>query len=41
MTVSSIIAEPMDVHHLYPKKEKEEKVLEIMGTVGLVKILKQ
>lgn len=35
MSIGSIIAEPMDVHNLYPKEEREEKVLEIMGTVGL------
>ncbi len=35
MTVGGIISEPMEVHNLYPKKEREEKVLEIMEKVGL------
>lgn len=35
MSVGGIISEPMEVHNLYPKKEREEKVLEIMGRVGL------
>ena len=36
MTVSDIIAEPLDVHKLYAsQKEREEKVLELMNRVGL------
>lgn len=36
MTVSDIIGEPLDVHKLYKnKKEREEKILELMGHVGL------
>jgi peptide/nickel transport system ATP-binding protein/oligopeptide transport system ATP-binding protein len=35
MSVGGIIAEPMDVHKLYPKQEKEDKVSEIMEKVGL------
>ncbi|NPV49774.1 MAG: dipeptide ABC transporter ATP-binding protein [Candidatus Methanofastidiosum sp.] len=35
MTVGSIISEPMDIHNLYPKADREKKVLEIMEKVGL------
>lgn len=36
MTVSDIIAEPLDVHKLYTsKKAREERVLELMSRVGL------
>ncbi len=36
MTVSDIIGEPLDVHKLYKdKKEREERILELMGHVGL------
>ena len=36
MTVADIIAEPLDVHHLYTsKEERREKVLELMEHVGL------
>jgi len=36
MTVSDIIAEPLDIHKLYAnKKEREEKVLDLMNRVGL------
>ena len=36
MTVSDIIAEPMDVHKMYANKaERQEKVLELMARVGL------
>ncbi|MBE6757595.1 MAG: ATP-binding cassette domain-containing protein [Ruminococcaceae bacterium] len=36
MTVSDIIAEPLDIHKMYDnKKEREEKVLELMSKVGL------
>ena len=37
MTVADIIAEPLDVHHLYTtKEERREKVLELMATVRIV-----
>ncbi len=36
MTVSDIIAEPLDVHKMYQnKKERQEKVLDLMAKVGL------
>ncbi|MBQ8314357.1 MAG: ATP-binding cassette domain-containing protein [Lachnospiraceae bacterium] len=36
MTVSDIIGEPLDVHKMYgSKKEREEKILHLMGLVGL------
>ncbi len=36
MTVSDIIGEPLDVHKMYSnKKEREERILELMGHVGL------
>ena len=36
MTVSDIVAEPLDVHHLYStKQERNDRVLELMGYVGL------
>jgi len=35
MTVGAAIAEPMEVHNIASKKEKEKKVIEIMGKVGL------
>ena len=36
MTVSDIIAEPLDVHHLYKtKEERRDRVLELMQYVGL------
>ena len=36
MTVSDIIAEPLDVHKMYKdKKERQERVLELMAKVGL------
>ena len=36
MTVEDIIGEPLDVHHLYSgRKERREKILELMQTVGL------
>ena len=36
MTVSDIIAEPLDVHKIYSnKKERQERVLELMAKVGL------
>ena len=36
MTVSDIIGEPLDVHHMYSsKQEREERILELMDRVGL------
>ena len=36
MTVSDIIAEPLDVHRMYQnKKERQERILELMSKVGL------
>ena len=36
MTVSDIIAEPMDVHKLFQdRKERQERILELMARVGL------
>ena len=36
MTIEDIIGEPLDVHHLYSnKKERREKILELMEFVGL------
>ena len=36
MTVEDIIGEPLDVHHLYSnRKERREKILELMNYVGL------
>ena len=36
MTVSDIVGEPLDVHKLYSsKKERQERILELMGHVGL------
>jgi len=35
MTVGAAIAEPIEVHNIASKKEKEKKVIEIMGKVGL------
>ena len=36
MTVSDIIGEPLDVHKMYQdKKEREERILELMNHVGL------
>lgn len=36
MTIGSTIAEPMEVHNIFSKKEREERVVEIMGKVGLL-----
>jgi len=36
MTIGATIAEPMEVHKITSKKEQEEKVIEIMGKVGLL-----
>ena len=36
MTVSDIIAEPLDIHKMYKKKqERQDRILELMGYVGL------
>ncbi len=36
MTVSDLIAEPLDIHHLYSsRKQRQEKVLGLMDKVGL------
>ena len=36
MTVSDIVGEPLDIHHLYSnKKEREEKIAHLLGLVGL------
>ncbi len=35
MTVADIIGEPLDVHKMYPKKERMERILELMDNVGL------
>ena len=36
MTVSDIVGEPLDIHHLYAnKKEREEKIAELLNLVGL------
>ena len=36
MTVSDIIGEPLDIHRMYAnKREREEKILELMNRVGL------
>ena len=36
MTVSDIIAEPLDVHNMYKnKKERQERILDLMAKVGL------
>ena len=36
MTVSDIIGEPLDVHHLYKtKQERHDRILELMDHVGL------
>lgn len=36
MTVSDIVAEPLDIHHLYlTRKERDDRVIELMEHVGL------
>jgi peptide/nickel transport system ATP-binding protein/oligopeptide transport system ATP-binding protein len=35
MTIKATIAEPMEVHNVVPKKERNERVIEIMQMVGL------
>ena len=36
MTIGTTIAEPMEVHKIFSKREREEKVIEIMEKVGLL-----
>ncbi|MBQ4524221.1 MAG: ABC transporter ATP-binding protein [Lachnospiraceae bacterium] len=36
LTVSQIIKEPMEIHGMYTAKEREEKVMELLETVGLM-----
>ena len=38
-TISQIIAEPIQIHKLLPKNEIEDRVLELMGIVGLAERL--
>jgi oligopeptide transport system ATP-binding protein len=35
MTVGSIISEPLQIHNLVPKKQRNERVQELLQTVGL------
>lgn len=35
MTVSSIISEGMEIHHMYDAKKRQERVYELLETVGL------
>lgn len=35
MTVSDIIGEPLDIYHLYEGKERQERIYELLNTVGL------
>ena len=36
MTVSDIVGEPLDVHHMYSsKKERDDRILELLSLVGL------
>jgi ABC-type oligopeptide transport system ATPase subunit len=37
MTVSDIIGEPMDIHHLASGKDREDHIFELLETVGLGK----
>ena len=37
MTVSDIIGEPMDIHHLASGKERQQKIYDLLDTVGLNK----
>ena len=37
MTVSDIIGEPLDIYHLYEGKERQERIYELLDTVGLGK----
>lgn len=35
MTVRSILEEPMRIHHLYPAKQRKERVIDLLQKVGL------
>lgn len=37
MTVADIVGEPLDIHHLYSGKEREEYILSLLNRVGLNK----
>ena len=37
MTVSDIIGEPLDIYHLYEGKERQNRIYELLSTVGLGK----
>lgn len=37
MTVSDIIGEPLDIYHLFEGKERQERIYELLNTVGLGK----
>lgn len=37
MTVADIVGEPLDIHHLYSGKEREEYILSLLDRVGLNK----
>ena len=37
MTVSDIIGEPLDIYHLYEGKERQNRIYELLNTVGLGK----
>lgn len=37
MTVADIVGEPLDIHHLYSGKEREEHILSLLNRVGLNK----
>lgn len=39
MTVSDIIGEPLDIYHLYEGKERQERIYELLNTVGLGKTM--
>ena len=36
LTISQIIKEPMEIHGMYTAKEREERVMELLETVGLM-----
>ena len=37
MTVSDIIGEPLDIYHLCEGKERQERIYELLNTVGLAR----
>ncbi len=37
MTVADIVGEPLDIHNLYKGKERQEKIFDLLETVGLSK----